>query len=230
MEPEIPMLAEFLNRAGAKISGAGTPTIVVEGVEKIGGGKFTLIPDRIETGTFVILGALAGGEIRVTNCVPENVEALLVLLERAGADFSCTRDEIVVRGGKKLKAVNLMTHEYPGFATDLQPPFTLLLTQAEGISLVHDPIFDGRLVFTDILNTMGARIIMNDPHRVLVSGPTKLHGRKIASPDLRAGISLLMAGLIAHGTTVIDNIYQIDRGYEKIEERLNALGAQIKRI
>ena len=133
-------------------------------------------------------------------------------------------------GAKKIKPVNIVTHEYPGFATDLQPPFTLLATQARGTSLVHDPIFESRLMFTDSLNLMGANIVMNDPHRVTVTGPTKLVGRKITSPDLRAGITLLLAGLIADGKTKIENIYQIDRGYEKIEERLQKLGAEIKRV
>jgi UDP-N-acetylglucosamine 1-carboxyvinyltransferase len=133
-------------------------------------------------------------------------------------------------GGKKNKADERGDHEYPGFATDLQPPFTLLMTQAKGTSQIHDPIFDGRLMFTDILNSMGANIVLNDPHRATVHGPTKLRGRKIASPDLRAGITLLLAGLIAGGKTTVENIYQIDRGYEKIEERLQKLGAGIKRV
>lgn len=230
MEPEIPILANFLNRCGARITGAGTPTIRIKGVKKIGGGRLTLIPDRIETGTFAILGALAGGKIKITKCDPDHIRALLVNLEKAGVKFEERKNELIVWGAKRLKAVNVSTHEYPGFATDLQPPFTLLMTQAKGSTLIHDSIFDGRLMFTDILNLMGADIIMNDPHRVTVNGPTKLVGRKIASPDLRAGITLVLAGLIAEGKTKIENIYQIDRGYEKIEERLQKLGAEIKRV
>lgn len=230
MEPEIPALAEFLNGCGAKITGAGTPTIKIKGVKKIRGGKIELIPDRIETGTFAILGALCGGRIRIKNCNPNHIRALLVNLEKAGVQFKEGKNELIVWGARKINPVNVATHEYPGFATDLQPPFTLLLTQAKGTSLVHDPIFDGRLMFTDILNSMGADIILNDPHRATVHGPTRLRGRKIASPDLRAGITLLIAGLIAQGKTIIENIYQIDRGYEKIEERLRKLGAEIKRV
>ncbi|PIU77908.1 MAG: UDP-N-acetylglucosamine 1-carboxyvinyltransferase [Candidatus Moranbacteria bacterium CG06_land_8_20_14_3_00_43_56] len=229
MEPEIPMLAEFLNKCGAKIRGAGTPTIIIKGLKKIGGGILKLIPDRIETGTFAILGALAGSRIKIKKCDPDHIRALLVNLERAGVRFEEKKDELIVWGAKNLKPVNIVTHEYPGFATDLQPPFTLLMTQAHGASLVHDAIFDGRLMFTDILNLMGADIIMHDSHRATVHGKTKLHGRKIASPDLRAGITLVLAGLIAEGKTRIENIYQIDRGYERIEERLQKLGANITR-
>jgi UDP-N-acetylglucosamine 1-carboxyvinyltransferase len=230
MEPEIPALAEFLNKCGAKISGAGTTKIRIRGVKSIKGGKLELIPDRIEAGTFAILGALAGGKIKIKKCNPNHIRALLVYLEKAGVKIKENKKELIVKGAKNLKPVNIATHEYPGFATDLQPPFTLLMTQAAGSSLIHDSIFESRLVFTDALNLMGANIAMNDPHRVTVNGPAKLHGRKIASPDLRAGITLVLAGLIAQGKTRIDNIYQIDRGYEKIEERLQKLGADIKRI
>ena len=230
MEPEIPALAEFLNKCGAKISGAGTPTIRIRGVKSIRGGKMELIPDRIEAGTFAILGALAGGKIKIKNCVPDHVRALLVHMEKAGVKIEEKKNELVVWGAKKLKPVNIATHEYPGFATDIQPPFTLLMTQAKGSSLIHDSIFESRLMFTDALNLMGAHIAMNDPHRATVNGLTKLTGRKITSPDLRAGITLVLAGLIANGKTKIENIYQIDRGYEKIEERLQKLGADIKRI
>jgi len=129
-----------------------------------------------------------------------------------------------------LKPVNVVTHEYPGFPTDLQPPLTVLLTQAKGLSLIRETIFEGRLFYTDMLNQMGANIIMCDPHRIVVQGPSKLFGRRIVSPDIRAGISLLIAALISQGESVIENIEQIDRGYEKIEERLQKIGAEIKRI
>lgn len=230
MEPEIQALAEFLNKCGAKISGAGTPTVKIRGVKKIKGGKIELIPDRIETGTFAILGALSGGKIRIKKCNPSHIRSLLVNFEKAGIKFEERRDELTVYGTKKIRSVNLSTHEYPGFATDLQPPFTLLMTQAKGSSPIHDSIFENRFMFTDALNLMGAHIVMNDSHRVTVNGPTKLTGRKIVSPDLRAGITLVLAGLIANGKTKIENIYQIDRGYEKIEERLQKLGANIRRI
>jgi len=230
MEPEIPMLAEFLNKCGAKITGAGTPTIKIKGVKKIRGGRLKLIPDRIETGTFAILGALAGGKVKIRKCDPSHIRSLLVNFEKAGIRFEEKKDELVVHGADKIKPINLSTHEYPGFATDLQPPFTLLMTKAKGMSLIHDSIFENRFMFADALNLMGAEIKLNDSHRVTVNGPAKLCGRKIVSPDLRAGITLVLAGLIASGKTKIENIYQIDRGYEKIEERLQKLGADIKRI
>jgi UDP-N-acetylglucosamine 1-carboxyvinyltransferase len=230
MEPEIKSLADYLNENGAKISGAGTPTIVIEGVESISAGTFRVIPDRIETGTFVIMGLLSKSEIIVKNCIPDHLGALLPVLKKSGANLEVGQDFIKVKKTKSLKAVSISTHEYPGFATDLQPPYTLLMTQAKGISLIHETIFEGRLFFTDQLNTMGAAIVMCDPHRVVISGPTGLYGKTLTSPDLRAGITMVLAGMIAFGETTIENIYQIDRGYENIDERLNSLGASIERV
>jgi len=229
MEPEIPVLAEYLNKCGAKIKGAGTSTIEIEGVEKISGSDFYVIPDRIEAGTFVIMGLLSKSEIKVENCVPEHLGAMIATLESAGAKFEIGENYIITKPSK-LKAVSITTHEYPGFATDLQSPYTLLMTQVEGQCIIHESIFEGRLFFTDRLVTMGANIIMCDPHRVVVNGPTQLYGKKLTSPDLRAGITMVLAGMIAEGSTTIDNVFQIDRGYEKIEERLSALGADITRI
>ncbi len=229
-EPEIPALAEYLNRVGAKISGAGTHTIVIEGVDKLGAGVYEVIPDRVEAGSFAILGALCGDSVKVTGCRPDHLESLWCMFDKMGVEYKLGDDFVEVKKSKKIKAVDIVTHEYPGFITDLQQPFTVLLTQARGVSLVHETIFEGRLFYTDKLNQMGAKIIMCDPHRVIINGPTELHGRHLESPDLRAGFALILAGLAAHGETVIDNIYQIDRGYEKIEERLSNLGAQIKRI
>ena len=229
MEPEIPVLAEYLNKCGAKIKGAGTSTIEVVGVDKISGSDFYVIPDRIEAGTFLIMGLLTQSEIKVENCIPEHLGAVLTILEKAGAKFEVGQDYIITKLSK-LKAVSITTHEYPGFATDLQSPYTLLMTQVEGQCIIHEAIFEGRLFFTDQLVTMGANIIMCDPHRVVVNGPTQLDGKKLTSPDLRAGITMVLAGMIAKGTTTIENIIQIDRGYEKIEERLQKLGADIKRI
>ena len=228
MEPEILTLADYLNKCGAKIKGAGTSTIEIEGVEKISGGEFAIMPDRIETGTFVLMGLLLQSEIKVENCVPEHIGALITTLKEAGAKLEIGENYIITKPGK-LKAVSITTHEYPGFATDVQPPYTLLMTQADGQCVVQESIFEGRLFFTDQLLTMGANIIMCDPFRVVINGPTKLSGKKLTSPDLRAGITLVLAGMAAEGTTIIENIYQIDRGYEKIEERLNSLGADIKR-
>jgi len=229
-EPEIENLAAFLNSIGARIYGAGTPMITIEGVESLTGGKWAGMPDRIEAGTFVILGVAANGNIKVENCDTSHLDVLLTMLEKAGANLEIGKDYVIVKPSKKLKSVDITTREYPGFATDLQAPFTVLMTQAEGISLIHETIYNGRLFYTDILNQMGADITMADPHRVIVRGPAPLFGKKIYSPDIRAGMALLIAALIAKGQSTIDNVYQIDRGYYKIDERLRALGADIKRV
>jgi UDP-N-acetylglucosamine 1-carboxyvinyltransferase len=231
MEPEITALADYLNSQGAKISGAGTPTMIIEGQEKISAGTFTVIPDRIETGSFVIMAAAANADIEIINCTPEHIMTLLQILKKIGVDFSFGPDWIKVKSGKRpLSAQDIRTHEYPGFATDIQAPYVVLMTQAQGTALIHETIYDRRLIWTDMLSQMGANITMCDPHRVVVQGPTKLYGKRLMSPDLRAGIALVIAGLIAEGTTEIDNIYQIDRGYEKLEERLRGLGADITRV
>lgn len=229
-EPEIENLAIFLNSLGAKISGTGTPTIVIDGVKSLKGSAWAGMPDRIEAGTFAILGAATNSNIKVENCDPNHLDVLLTMLEMAGANLEIGKNYIIVKHSKKLRSVDITTKEYPGFATDLQAPFTVLMTQAKGISLIHETIYNGRLFYTDILNQMGADITMADPHRVIVKGPTTLYGKKINSPDIRAGMALLIAALIAKGQSTIDNIYQIDRGYYQIDKRLQALGADIKRV
>lgn len=230
MEPEIRALADYLNEQGAKIEGAGTPTITIIGVNKITAGEFKVVPDRIETGSFAIMAAVTKSEITITDCCPEHVQILLTIFKQIGIPFEIGETWIKIKKAKKISPFSIKTHEYPGFPTDLQSPYTVLMTQAEGSSLIHETIYDRRLLYTDMLMQMGADIIMCDPHRVTVNGPTKLYGKKLASPDLRAGIALVIAALIAEGETEIDNIYQIERGYEKIDERLRALGADIKRI
>ena len=229
-EPEIENLATFLNSIGARISGAGTSTMTIDGVKSLKGGEWAGMPDRIEAGTFIILGVAANSNIKVENCDTSHLDVLLTMLEKAGANLEIGKDYVIVKPSKKLKSVDITTREYPGFATDLQAPFTVLMTQAEGISLIHETIYNGRLFYTDILNQMGADITMADPHRVIVRGPAPLFGKKIYSPDIRAGMALLIAALIAKGQSTIDNVYQIDRGYYKIDERLKALGADIKRV
>ena len=229
MEPEIPALAEYLNQHGAKIKGAGTTEIIIEGVAKLSAGEFNIIPDRIETGTLAILGLITNSQIKINNCNPEHIENLLYSLDKAGARLEIGSNYIITRPSK-LKGTNIITHEYPGFPTDLQAPFTVLMTQAQGLSLIHETIFEGRLFYTDILNQMGANIIMCDPHRVVVNGPTKLFGKRLVSPDLRAGMALVLAALAAQGKTSLENIYQINRGYENIVSRLQGLGADIKQI
>ncbi|MEK7653327.1 MAG: UDP-N-acetylglucosamine 1-carboxyvinyltransferase [Patescibacteria group bacterium] len=229
MEPEIPALAAYLNSGGAKISGAGTPVIRIEGVEKLSGGEYELIPDRIEAGSFAIMGLATESEIKITNCRPEHLETELFMLQKAGGNLEIGPDYIITKPSK-LHGVELRTHEYPGFATDLQAPFTVLMTQAAGQSLIHETIYDGRLFYTDKLAQMGANIILCDPHRVVVGGSSRLVGKKLESPDLRAGMALLIAGLVARGETTIENIYQIERGYEKLVERLQGLGAKIEKV
>lgn len=231
MEPEIVVLAEFLNSCGAKIQGAGTSIIKITGVEKLSGGEYKIIPDRIEAGTFAMLGAsVKGSDIIIKNCDPSHLEALWALFDEVGVNYEIGKDFIHIKPSDKLKAQDIKTHEYPGFVTDLQSAYTVLMTQAEGASLIHETIYDRRLLFTDLLTQMNANIVMADPHRVVINGPTELRGRKLISPDLRAGMALVAAALIAEGKTEIDNIYQIERGYENLVGRLKALGAKIEKI
>lgn len=231
MEPEIEALAEYLNSQGADIRGAGTPTIVINGRKNLEAGIFNVIPDRIETGSFAILAAVANADLKIVECNPEHIMTLLIILKKIGVQFEIGRDWIKFHNGKRpLQPHDIKTHEYPGFATDLQSPYVVLMTQAKGTSLIHETIYDRRLLWTDMLSQMGANITMCDPHRVVVQGPAKLYGKRLVSPDLRAGIALVIAALIAQGRTEIDNIYQIDRGYEKIDERLRRIGAHIERI
>ena len=230
MEPEITALAEYLNRQGAKIKGAGTPLMTIEGVNELSAGIFEIIPDRIETGTFAIMAALTKADLTIKKCNPTHIEILLNIFRKIGIKFETGSDYLKIFPTDSYKAYNIKTHEYPGFPTDLQSPYTLLMTQAQGSSLIHETIYDRRLLFTDLLAQMGANSIMCDPHRIVVNGPTPLAGKKLTSPDLRAGITMILAGLIAEGQTTIDNIYQIDRGYENIDVRLRAIGADIRRI
>jgi UDP-N-acetylglucosamine 1-carboxyvinyltransferase len=228
MEPEIKALANFLNSCGAKITGAGTPEMTIEGVESLTGGTYNIIPDRLETGSFVVMGLITGSEIKITNCNPNHLQTELLMLEKAGAKLEIGKDYIITKKSK-IKATSITTHEYPGFATDLQPLFTVLMTQAEGQTLIHEAVYEGRLFYTDKLNIMGANITMCDPHRVIVNGPTRLYGRTLEGPDLRAGMALVLAGLVAEGQTIIGNVYQIERGYENLTERLTKLGVKITR-
>ncbi len=227
-EPSVKSLADYLNSRGAKIEGAGNPRIVIHGVSSLTGGDIKVIPDRIEAGTFIILGALCG-DIQVKNCDPAHLAVFLELLSKAGVKMEIGADNVKVFKTNQLKSVKMTTSAYPGFPTDLQAPYTLLMTQAHGLTMIHETVFEGRLNYTEWLNTMGAEIIQCDPHRVLVSGPTPLHGKKIVSPDIRAGIALIIAGLIADGQSQIDNIDLVDRGYANLDERLTKLGASLVR-
>ncbi len=230
MEPEIKALADYLNKCGAKIKGAGTSSIVIEGVKKIGAGKFNIIPDRIETGSFAIMAAATKSKLTIKKCQTEHILSLLKIFDIIGVKYQKDNNSLIIYSSDKINPYNIKTHEYPGFPTDLQSPFTVLMTQAQGTSLIHETIYDRRLLFVDMLSQMGADTIMCDPHRVVINGPKKLYGRQLTSPDLRAGIAMIIAAMIAKGKTEINNIYQIDRGYENINERLASIGVDIKRV
>ncbi|MCC7500770.1 UDP-N-acetylglucosamine 1-carboxyvinyltransferase [Candidatus Nomurabacteria bacterium] len=231
LEPEIVWLADLLNVSGGKIIGAGTPTITVEGggILKAPQESVAVIPDRIEAGSFLILGALAAHDVRIEQCVPAHLEAPIHLLRAAGASIETGKDFLRVRA-TPLHPMNVKTHEYPGYPTDLMAPIVTLLTQAKGESRVFETIWDNRLAFVDVLRVMGANITTMDPHRVLIHGPTPLVGKKVESPDIRAGLAYVLAGAIAEGVTEISNIHHIDRGYGHIALRLKRIGMKIDRI
>ena len=234
MEPEIIELAQYLNECGAKITGAGTPTIEIEGrgnkdLLKSNGRPWYTMPDRIETGTFVLLGALLGKELTITACNPAHVEMLTELLKASGVPIEVLPSSIIVRGGDTPRALTIRTHEYPGFATDLQPPMVVYLTQASGESTMFETIWGGRLNYTQDLVRMGADITLWNPQQITIKGPTPLVGRELESPDIRAGLAFLMGAAVATGISTLDNVYHIDRGYERIEERLQKIGLTIKR-
>jgi UDP-N-acetylglucosamine 1-carboxyvinyltransferase len=230
MEPEVTALADYLNQQGAKISGAGTPIITITGVKTLQAGDCRIIPDRLEAGSFALMAAATNSEIKITNCNPEHILNLLTIFNKIGVNYVQGPDWLEIKSSPQIRAYDIKTHEYPGFPTDLQSPYVVLMTQATGTCLIQETIYDRRLVWTDMLSQMGANIVMCDPHRVVVSGPTKLYGKKLISPDIRAGIALVIAALVAEGVTEIDNIYQIDRGYEKLDERLRRLGADLQRV
>ncbi len=230
MEPEIESLAEHLNQRGAKITGAGSPTMTIEGVSEIGAGTYEIIPDRIEAGSFALMAAATRSAIKISSCQPKHMLSLLNIFDKIGVPYEAGENWLEMKAADKILPYGIKTHEYPGFPTDLQSPYIVLMTQAEGSSLIQETIYDRRLIWTDMLSQMGANITMCDPHRVVVSGPTPLYGKRLISPDIRAGIALVIAALLAKGDTEIDNIYQIDRGYEKLDERLRRLGADIRRL
>lgn len=232
MEPEVVALAHFLNECGAKISGIGTPFLEVEGTGPLEskGKSFKTPPDRIEAGSFILLGALAGKDVVVDSCEPNHLDALLGMLSSMGVIFERGEDFVRVKESlHPLAPKEVKTHEYPGFPTDLQAPMTVLLTQAEGESLVFETIFEGRLSYIEALTWMGADILELDPHRVLVRGPKPLHGKVLKSPDLRAGMAYILAAILAEGPSEIGNAYNIDRGYERLENRLSDIGVAINR-
>ncbi len=229
-EPEVADLAELLNKMGASIDGAGTPTITIKGVSRLHGAEHTIIPDRIEAGTYLIAGAITGGDLLVTGCAPGHLNALLFKLEQAGVEVGRpSADSLRVRAASRLLATSVTTEEYPGFATDLQAQFMALMTQAEGASVITETIFENRFMHALELVRMGARIRV-EGRQAVVEGPTPLTGAAVIASDLRASASLVLAALAAQGETLIDRVYHIDRGYEQIEQKLRKAGADIRRI
>jgi UDP-N-acetylglucosamine 1-carboxyvinyltransferase len=229
-EPEVADLAALLTRMGASITGAGTPTIRIRGVRRLGGAEHTIIPDRIEAGTFLAAGAITRGDLLVTGCVPEHLTALILKLRQAGADVSQPAPDCLrVRAAGKLVSADVTTEEYPGFATDLQAQYMALMTQAHGTSRITETIFENRFMHALELVRMGADI-RTEGRQATVAGPAELSGASVIASDLRASASLVLAALVAQGETVIDRVYHIDRGYEGIERKLGSVGARIRRV
>jgi UDP-N-acetylglucosamine 1-carboxyvinyltransferase len=228
-EPEVADLADLLNKMGAKIEGAGTPTIRVRGVSKLKGAKHRIIPDRIEAGTFIIAGAMTGGDLNIAGCDPSHLNALLSKLHEAGVKTKATSDSVRVMGDNPFTAADMSTEEHPGFPTDCQAQFMALTTQAEGTSIITENIFENRFMHAQELVRMGANIKI-EGRRAVVRGKTPLSAAAVLASDLRASASLVLAALVADGETIIDRVYHIDRGYEHIEEKLKGVGAQIRRI
>ena len=226
-EPETVNVATFLNNMGAKITGAGTSTIKIEGVEHLGKCFHEVIPDRIEAGTYIIIGALCGNPLKVDNIIPEHVDALLSKLEEIGVDMQVGADYVIVTRSEKYKPTNIKTAVYPGFATDLQQPFTVLLTQSTGKSKVTETIWENRFMHIPHLNELGADIVVKNQTATII-GATELKGTTVVATDLRAGAAMVAAGLKAEGKTTITNVEHILRGYEHIVEKLTDVGAKIE--
>lgn len=230
-EPHVEDLGKFLVSMGAKIVGLGTHTLEITGSRKLHGTTHTIIPDANEAATFLIMGVATNSPIVVKNTRENHLDLVLEKLREFGADFEITKNSIKVIPAKKLKSLNkLDMRTYPGIPSDVQAPFGVLATQAEGCTLIFDTIFEGRFNYLSELEKMGAKPKLLNPHQAIITGPTTLRGSEIKSFDLRAGASLIIAALAAKGKTTIQDIYQVDRGYEKIEERLQKLGVEIKRI
>jgi UDP-N-acetylglucosamine 1-carboxyvinyltransferase len=215
---------------GARIEGIGTPRMVVEGVDRLHGGRYDVLPDRIETGTFLIAGAMTGGRVLARNTRADTLDAVLGKLEQAGAEITTGPDTIELNmRGRRPKAVNVTTAPYPAFPTDMQAQFAAMNCIAEGVGVIKETIFENRFMHMQELQRLGADIRI-DGHTAIVTGVAKLSGAQIMATDLRASASLVLAGLVAEGETTVDRIYHIDRGYENIEEKLGGLGAKIRRL
>ena len=228
-EPHVVDTANFLNMMGANIKGAGTDIIRIKGVEKLHGAEYTIIPDQIEAGTYMIAAAIAGGDVTVRNIIPKHMDSLTAKLAEMGAAIEKQDDSIRVMANGRLHCANIKTMSYPGFPTDLQPQMTALLSVCDGISVVTENVWDNRYQYVAELKQLGAKITV-ESRVAMIEGVQKLTGARVAATDLRAGAAMVIAGLSAEGTTEIDNIRYIDRGYEDIENKLSALGADIKRV
>ncbi|HEX8189290.1 MAG TPA: UDP-N-acetylglucosamine 1-carboxyvinyltransferase [Pyrinomonadaceae bacterium] len=231
-EPEVEDLADLLNRMGARVRGAGTDTITVEGVEALGAAEHTIIPDRIETGTFLVAAAITDGELEVKDCRPGHLTAVIERLREAGVEIEEVNPTTLHarRGPRGLRARDVTTEPYPSFPTDMQAQYMALLTQAEGSARVVETIFENRFMHASEMQRMGARVRVESNSTAVVEGPAELSGARVQASDLRASASLVLAGLAARGETIIERVYHIDRGYEKIEAKLRAVGADIERL
>lgn len=228
-EPELTDLVNFLKKLGARIRGAGSSTLIIEGVRKLRGATYNVMPDRIETGTFLVAGALCGNDLKISQCNPEDLNVALMKLKEIGAQIEVEKDCINITKSKLIRPSNIVTLPYPGFATDLQSPFMALLSIARGDSVITENVFEGRFLLAEQLNKMGAKIKIQG-HHALIKGNSKLAGCVVEAPDLRGGAALVLAGLVAKGATNVLNIHHIDRGYENFENKLSSVGAQIERI
>ncbi len=237
-EPHVQSLARFLNRLGAKISGLGSNSLVVEGVDRLQGGEYEIEPDHIEVGSFIACAAVTGGELLIKNGQPDYLKMILLVFRRLGIEVEIRGNDLFVPRHDSLK-IKADAHgaipkiddaPWPGFPADLMSVAIVVATQAEGTVLFFEKLYESRMFFVDKLIAMGARLVLCDPHRVVVVGPARLHGEIMESPDIRAGMALVVAALCAQGESIIRNVGQIDRGYERIDEKLRALGARIERV
>ena len=229
-EPHVVDLCQFLQKMGAKIEGIGTQTLKITGVKNLSGANHTIRPDHVEVGTFAILSSVTQGRIEISPIVLEDLEMILLTLAKFGVKYKVTGDKLIVEESKLKSVEKVVTDIWPGFPTDLMPPMIVLATQAEGMTILHDWMYESRMFFVDKLLSMGAKVEIADPHRVFVYGPTKLRGQKLDTPDIRAGIALVIAALTAKGKSQIEKAELIERGYENIVERLTALGAKITKL
>lgn len=228
-EPHVVDVANFLNSMGANIKGAGTDVIRIKGVKKLHGTEYSVIPDQIEAGTFMMAAVVSGGDVTVRNVIPKHLESIIAKISEMGCKVTEGDDYVRVQGAEALKRTNVRAVEYPGFPTDMQPQITVALCFAEGTSIVTETIFDGRFKYVDELAKMGAGIKVENGNTAIIEGIDKMTGAQVSATDLRAGVALVMAGLAADGYTTIDNIQYIERGYENLVKKLNGLGAEMER-